>query len=73
MLIELTHPEDNYEFWIDYDEISALERYNKPKTILINPDGNKPSVTAMVMKNGRVMSCKETPAQIFKIMANAVN
>lgn len=70
MLIELTHPEENYEFWLDPNEIVVLERYNKPKSILINPTGDKPSVTAIVMKNGKILSCKETPSEIFAKINN---
>lgn len=68
MLIKLTHPEPNYELWIETDEIIVMERYNKPDSILIKLD-DKPSVTALVLKSGRVMSCIETPIQIFSIMA----
>jgi hypothetical protein len=67
-LIQLTHPEPNYEFWLDPDEIVVMERYTKPVSTLITMDGDKPNVTAIVMKNGRIMSCKETPAQIMEIV-----
>lgn len=68
MLIKLTHPEPNYDLWIDSDEIIVMERYNKPDTILIKLD-DKPSVTALVLKSGRVMSCIETPSQVLSIIA----
>jgi hypothetical protein len=68
MLIQLTHPEPNYEFWIDPSEIIMMERYNRPQTILISPQGDKPSVTALVMKSGKTVACKETPDQILKMM-----
>ena len=70
MLIKLTHPEPNYEFWIDYTEIIVLERYNRPDSLLIKMD-EKPSVTALVLRNGKILSCKETPAQIQGIIAQA--
>ena len=69
MLIQLTHPEPNYEFWIDPSEIIMMERYNRPQSILISPQGDKPSVTALVMKSGKTVACKETPDQIRKLMA----
>lgn len=68
MLVQLTHPEPNYEFWIDPAEIIVMERYNRPSSIIITEQSDKPSVTALVMKNGKTMACKETPAEIFKLM-----
>jgi hypothetical protein len=69
MLIQLTHPEDNYELWIDPTEIIVMERYMKKKssTILTLVD-DRPDVTAIVLKSGKTMACKETPAEIFAIM-----
>lgn len=66
MLIKLTHPEPNYELWIESDEIVVLERYNKAESILIKLD-DKPTVTAIVLRSGRIMSCKETPEQIMSM------
>lgn len=66
-MIQLTHPEPNYEFWLDPSEIVLMERYNKPSTTILTMD-ERPSVTALVLKNGKIVSCKETPAQIFEIM-----
>ena len=68
MLVQLTHPEPNYEFWIDPSEIIMMERYNRPNSIIITQQGEKPSVTALVMKNGKTVACKETPDQILKLM-----
>lgn len=68
MLIQLTHPDPNYEFWIDANEIVALERYTKPVSTLITPNAERPDVTAIVLRNGKVLSCKEKPAQIFAKM-----
>lgn len=66
MLIQLTHPMDNYDFWVESTQIAALERYNKPTTTLITLD-EKPAVTAIVLICGKVMSCKETPDEIIKL------
>jgi hypothetical protein len=71
MLIQLTHPEPNYEFWIDDCEITVMERYNRPPSMLITMNDDRPNVTALVLKSGKIMSCKETPSQIFEIMKNA--
>ena len=68
MLIQLTHPEPNYEFWIESTEIVVMERYVKPQSMIITMNADRPDVTALVLKNGKIMSCKETPAQIFNIM-----
>jgi hypothetical protein len=70
MMIQLTHPEPNYEFWIETDEITVMERYTKPSSTLITLQDERPDVTALVLKSGKIMSCKETPSQIIgKIMA----
>jgi len=71
MMIQLTHPEPNYEFWIDSDEIVVMERYTKPVSMLITMNEDRPNVTALVLKSGKVMSCKETPAQIMSIVTAA--
>jgi hypothetical protein len=67
-LIQLSHPDTNYEFWIDPSEIVVMERYTKPVTMLITMNDDRPNLTALVMKNGKIMSCKETPAQIMEIV-----
>jgi hypothetical protein len=71
MLISLTHPEPNYEFWIDPNEIVVMERYTRPVSMLITMQDDKPNVTALVLKSGKVMSCKETPSQIMAIVKGA--
>jgi hypothetical protein len=68
MMIQLTHPEPNYEFWVDYDEIVVMERYTKPASMLIQMNDDRPNVTALVLKNSKIMSCKETPSQIMVIV-----
>ena len=68
MMIQLTHPEPNYEFWIDAMEITVMERYNRPPSIIITAQDDRPNVTALVMKSGKIMSCKETPGQILQII-----
>jgi len=71
MLIQLTHPEPNYEFWIKSTEIVVMERYNRPQSAILTMNDDRPNVTALVMKNGKIMSCKETPSQIINIMNGA--
>jgi len=73
MMIQLTHPEPNYEFWIDAMEIVVMERYTKPPSIIIQASDDRPNVTALVMKSGKIMSCKETPAQIMQIVKDYIN
>jgi len=68
MMIQLTHPEPNYEFWIDASEIVVMERYTKPVSMLIQMNDDRPTVTALVLKNGKIMSCKETPGQIAQLV-----
>lgn len=68
MMIQLTHPEPNYEFWIDAMEITVMERYNRPPSVIITAQDDRPNVTALVMKSGKIMSCKETPGQILQII-----
>ena len=68
MMIQLTHPEPNYEFWIDPSEITVMERYTKPISMLITMQDERPNVTALVLKSGKIMSCKETPEQILQII-----
>lgn len=70
MLVKLTHPEPNYELWIDPSEIVLLERYERPNSIIITQQSDKPSVTAIVLKNGKTIACKETPQQILKMVSN---
>lgn len=69
MMIQLTHPEPNYEFWIDTDEITVMERYTKPiSSSIISMQDDRPDVTALVLKSGKIMSCKETPSQIMQLV-----
>jgi hypothetical protein len=72
MMIQLTHPEPNYEFWIDSMEIVVMERYTKPASMIITMNEDRPNVTALVLKSGKVMSCKETPSQIMTIVNAAL-
>jgi hypothetical protein len=66
-LIQLTHPEANYEFWIDYNEITVMERYSKPVSIILTMNDDRPNLTALVLRSGKIMSCKETPTEIMAI------
>lgn len=69
MLIQLTHPEDNYELWIDPAEIIVMERYMKKRSsAILTLADDRPDVTAIVLKSGKTMACKETPSEIFAIM-----
>lgn len=71
MLIELTHPEDNYELWIDPSEIIVMERYVRRKSAVLTLADDRPDVTAIVLKSGKTMACKETPKEIFEKMKSA--
>lgn len=71
MLIQLTHPEPNYEFWIDPSEIIVMERYTRPQTMILTMQDDRPVVTALVLKSGKTMACKETPAQILQLASKA--
>lgn len=68
MLIQLTHPEPNFEFWIDPNEITVMERYTKTKSVILSMNDDRPDVTAIVLKSGKIMSCKETPSEIIAII-----
>lgn len=72
MMIQLTHPEPNYEFWIDAMEIVVMERYNRPPSLIITANDDRPNVTALVLKSGKIMSCKETPGQIMEIVKGSI-
>jgi hypothetical protein len=69
MLLKLTHPELNYELYVESEEIVVMERYNRPESVLIRPD-EKPIQTALVLKSGRIIACKETPGQIHAMLTN---
>lgn len=73
MMIQLTHPEPNYEFWVDPSEIIVMERYNRPVSSILTMNDDRPNVTALVLKSGKVMSCKETPTQIMEIVNEVMN
>jgi hypothetical protein len=68
MLIQLTHPEPNYDFWVESSEITVMERYTRPASTLLTLQDDRPNVTAIVLRSGKIMSCKETPAQVMQIM-----
>lgn len=68
MLIKLTHPDPSFELWIDPAEIIVMERYSRPKSVILTMNDDRPDVTALVLKSGRTMSCKETPDEILKLM-----
>lgn len=68
MMIKLTHPDPLFELWIDPSEIIVMERYTRQKTAILTLNDDRPDLTALVLKNGRTMSCKETPDEIMKLM-----
>lgn len=68
MLLKLTHPEPNYELYVDSEEIVVMERFNRPDTLILRPD-EKPIQTALVLKSGRIIACKETPAEIAQLIS----
>lgn len=68
--IKLTHWKDNVELWVDFNEVVHIERKNpikSPSGIVLPGDEDIPT-TQLAMKNGRVVSCTETPDQIFGIV-----
>lgn len=69
MLIPVTHPEDNYELWIDPAEIVVMERYMRKKSAILTLADDRPDVTAIVLKNGKTMACKETPSELMALLA----
>jgi hypothetical protein len=71
MMIKLTHPDPNYDLWIHYDEIVMMERYARPKSVIITENSNKDDVTALVLKNGKIIACKEKPAEINVLVEEA--
>jgi hypothetical protein len=73
MLIKLTHPEPNYELWVDFDDIVVMERYNRPTSTILTMNDERPNVTAIVLKSGKTMAAKETPDQIFAAADEAEN
>jgi len=68
-LIQLTHPEEGYELWLDPSEIVVMERYMRKKSAVLTLVDDKPDVTALVFKNGKIMSCKETPKEVLALAA----
>ena len=55
-LIQLTHPEDGYELWLDPSEIVVMERYMRKKSAVLTLVDDKPDVTALVSKERGVKS-----------------
>ena len=43
MLIKLTHPEPNYELWVDFDDIVVMERYNRPQSMILTMNDDRPN------------------------------
>ena len=70
MLIKVTHPEPNYELWLDPSDIVVMERYVRPESTILTMQDDRPNVTAIVLKSGKTMSCKETPTQIMKLISD---
>ncbi len=68
MLTCLTHTEPNYELWIDLKEIIVMERLVHQKSLLIQATDDRDPVTALVLRNGKTLGVKETPAQIRAMM-----
>ena len=73
MLVNLTHPEENFELWVEYEEIVVMERYNKPNSIILTLNDDRPNVTALVLKSGKTIACKETPTQILEKIETTKN
>lgn len=65
---KLTHPEPGYTFYLDLDRVVAMERYTHPTyNGVIQLDEKQPK-TALVLMDGRILACKETPEQILELM-----
>lgn len=74
MLIPVTHPEDNYELWIDMNEVVVMERYMRKKSsAILTLADDRPDVTAIVLKNGKTMACKETPTELMNLWNDLLN
>tara|TARA_R110000868_G_C10911012_1_gene764964 strand:+ start:1183 stop:1422 length:240 start_codon:yes stop_codon:yes gene_type:complete len=58
-----------HTLWIDPSEIVIMERYEPPKSIIINPNQPKNARTALVFRMGKVIGVQETPEEIMKIMS----
>jgi hypothetical protein len=65
MLARVTHPEEGFDLWIDLDEIIVMERYMKKKSAILTLADDRPEVTAIVLKGGKTMACKETPDELM--------
>lgn len=63
-ITQLTPLEDNFELWVNLDEITSLvrDKGNAPSSLILTP--REPSTT-IILKNGQKLSCKETPEQIL--------
>lgn len=69
-LSRLTHfLNPNIELWVDLNEIVYIERHHKIKTSLLTTKDDEPEFTSMVLKNNRIVTCLETPEEIFKLHA----
>lgn len=64
--IRLTHWQTNIELWVNWDEVVHMERKTPQKvTGVIMPGQDETPTTQLAMKNGRVVSCVETPEEIL--------
>jgi hypothetical protein len=70
-LVSVTHPEEGFELWIDLDEIIVMERYTRKKSSILTLADDRPEVTAIVLKGGKTMACKETPAELIAMRNHA--
>ena len=79
MLTKLTHPIKDYEFWVDINEVSCMERNPPVKSDLILMPGQTavgqvdPATTKLVLKSGRVVQCMETPEEVMEKHDDAIN
>jgi hypothetical protein len=44
-----------------------MERYTKKKSAILTLADDRPEVTAIVLKGGKTMACKETPAELMAL------
>lgn len=66
--IQLTHWQSNIELWVNWDEVVHMERKTPVKTTVIVPGQDEVATTQLALKNGRVVSCTETPEEILKLV-----
>lgn len=58
---KLTHPEPDYELWVDMSEVVSIERKNeKSKSVILRVD-ESPPYTRLTLKSGKQLICLDAP------------